>query len=80
MVRIYEDFGDFRRFLAAKNKPNQSQLLLAPCTAGGLKSELKKQSQFAPGGMGATSFVKGNYDNKSAGGAEKTNPIKAKLI
>ena len=35
------------------------------------KGDLKKQSQFVPGQNGATSFVKGDYDNKPAGGADE---------
>jgi hypothetical protein len=41
------------------------------------KGDLKKQSQFVPAQMGVKSFMKGNYDNKPAGGAEKN---KAKQI
>jgi len=32
------------------------------------KRNLKKQSQFAPAQIGAKSFLKGDYDNKLAGG------------
>ena len=32
-----------------KNKPKQSQSMLAPSTAGGWKTKLKKQSQFLKG-------------------------------
>jgi hypothetical protein len=35
------------------------------------KVDLKKQSQFDSTLMGATPFVKGDYENKPAGGAEK---------
>jgi len=35
------------------------------------KSDLKKQSQFALTLMGATPFVKGDYENKPAGGVEE---------
>ena len=35
------------------------------------KDDLKKQSQFAPELMGATSFVKGDYDKIPAGGEEE---------
>jgi len=35
------------------------------------KVDLKKQSQSDPGQNGATSFVKGDYDNKPAGGADE---------
>ena len=34
-------------------------------------SDLKKQSQFVPGLMGVTSFLKGVYENKLAGRAEE---------
>ena len=46
---IYEHFVDFMRFWTAKNKPNQSQSILAPSTAGGRKHSLKKQSQLCNG-------------------------------
>jgi len=53
MVRIYGDFRDFGRFWAAKNKAKQSQtkpISVSPQTcSGGLKTNLKKQSQFADG-------------------------------
>jgi len=32
---------------------------------------LKKQSQFAPAPIGVKSFLKGDYDNKPASGAEE---------
>jgi len=32
---------------------------------------LKKQSQFAPAQNSVKSYMKGDYDNKPAGGAEK---------
>ena len=35
------------------------------------KGDLKKQSQFVPGLIGAKSFVKGYYDKKPAGGTEE---------
>jgi len=35
------------------------------------KGDLKKQSQFAPAENDAKSFLKGDYDNKPAGGAEE---------
>ena len=35
------------------------------------KRNLKKQSQFLPGQIGVTSFVKGDYGNKPACGAEE---------
>jgi len=53
MVRIYGDFRDFGRFWVAKNKAKQSQtkpISVSPQTcSGGLKTNLKKQSQFAGG-------------------------------
>jgi len=41
MTKVYGDFYDFGRFWARKNKAKQSQFMLAPSTAVGLK----KQSQ-----------------------------------
>ncbi|MGB2864109.1 MAG: hypothetical protein WBC05_12340, partial [Sedimentisphaerales bacterium] len=35
------------------------------------KVDLKKQSQYAPAEVGATSYLKGDYENISAGGAEE---------
>ncbi|HUT45160.1 MAG TPA: hypothetical protein VMX36_02700, partial [Sedimentisphaerales bacterium] len=35
------------------------------------KGDLKKQTQFVPAQVGAKSFVKGDYDNKPARGAEE---------
>ena len=50
------------------------------------KGDLKKQSQYVPALMGVTSYVKGDYVNKPAGGAEEnkanqsqTKPISAPL-
>jgi len=37
------------------------------------KVDLKKQSQYVPALMGVTSYVKGDYVNKPAGGAEENN-------
>jgi hypothetical protein len=37
---IYRDFDDFGRYLAAKNKANQTQSLLALSTAVGLKKRI----------------------------------------
>jgi hypothetical protein len=37
---------------------------------------MKKQSQFVPGLLGATSFMKGDYGKNPAAGNEKTKPIK----
>jgi hypothetical protein len=41
-----------------KTKP----IYLAPSIAGGRKTYLKKQSQFAGGQIGASSYSKGYYD------------------
>ena len=49
MTMVYGDFNDVRWFWAAKNKAKQSQLRLAPSTAGGFKTKLKKQTQFSIG-------------------------------
>jgi len=48
--------------------------MLAPSIAGGLKRNLKKQSQFAAGQIGAYSYMKGTYGNKPACGARKNKP------
>ena len=39
-------YGDFDGPRQRKNKPNQTQFMLAPSTAGGWKTNLKKQSQY----------------------------------
>jgi len=49
---IYGDFDDFGRFWKTKNKANlslreQTQYYLAPSSAVGFNTNLKKQSQFA---------------------------------
>jgi hypothetical protein len=43
------------------------------------KGDLKKQSQFVPGQNGATSCVKGDYDNKLAGGDDKNKAKQSQL-
>jgi hypothetical protein len=45
------------------NLKKQSQSRLAPNTAGGLLTDLKKQSQFSLNLMGVKPFVKGGYDD-----------------
>ena len=54
----------------------QSQSYLAPGTAVGLKTDLKKQSQFVPDMMGATPFSTNAYGDMSMFGADqnKANP------
>jgi hypothetical protein len=44
------------------------------------KRNLKKQSQFAPALIGATSFVKGDYDNKPACGAEENKANQSQFV
>jgi len=41
---------------------------------------LKKQSQFARARIGVNSYLKGDYDNKSAGGAEKNKAKQSQLL
>jgi hypothetical protein len=41
--------------------------------------DLKKQSQFTPGLMGVMSFVKGDYDNTPAHGAEENKANQSQL-
>ena len=38
------------------------------------------QSQFVPAQMGVKSFMKGNYDNKPAGGAEKNKAKQSQFL
>jgi len=60
-----------------KTKPIQSQtkpILFSPQIFWGLKRNLKKQSQFAAGQIGAYSYMKGTYGNKPACGARKNKP------
>jgi len=58
-----------------KTKPIQSQtkpISISPQTcAGGWKPKLKKQTQFVPARIGVKSYMKGDYDNKPASGAEE---------
>jgi hypothetical protein len=53
---------------AATREPNQSRL--APSTAGGSITDLKKQSQLSVTNIGATSLEKGNYENILANGTD----------
>jgi hypothetical protein len=52
------------------------QFRLAPNTAGGSITDLKKQTQFVPGQNSAKSFLKSDYDKNTAG---STNENKANL-
>jgi hypothetical protein len=53
-----------------KTKPNKANFL-APSTAGGLITKLKKQSQFSVGQISLTSYMKGDYDIIILFGARK---------
>jgi len=59
------------------NLKKQSQFISVQCSAFGgqrqdeKKGDLKKQTQFVPAQVGVTSFVKGDYGNKPAGGVKK---------
>jgi len=64
IIMIYEDFDDFGRFWTTKNKAKQSQSQLAPSSAVGFNTNLKKQSQFVSGIYGACIYMKGFYGNK----------------
>jgi len=46
-------------------------ILVSPRIFWGLKNNLKKQSQFAPAQNIAKSYMKGDYDNIPASGAEE---------
>ena len=68
MIRILEQAD------ARKQKTDRaiSSLMDEVATHPAAKNgDLKKQSQFAPAIMGATSFMQGDYGNMSAGGAEE---------
>jgi len=71
------DYEEFHALSRRKNKAKQSQFISVQCSAFGgqrqdeKKGDLKKQTQFATALIGATSFVKGDYDNKPACGDEK---------
>ena len=67
LIRQYQQ-QEAEQKLSAQ-EPNQSRL--APSTAGGSITDLKKQTQFVPGQNGATSFEKGDYDNNSPAGDEE---------
>jgi len=41
---------------------------------------LKKQSQFAPAQVGAKSFMKEDYDNNAAGGAQKNKAKQSQFL
>jgi len=41
---------------------------------------LKKQSQFDPAQVGAKSFMKGDYENKPAGGDEKNKAKQSQFL
>jgi hypothetical protein len=63
-----------------KNKANQSQSYLAPSTAGDLKTNLKKQSQFAFGQIGVSSYLKGYYDKIPLCGTRKNKAKQSQFI
>jgi len=74
---VFMFFGGFGQ---QKNKPKQTQLPLAPSTAGGLNTNLKKQSQFAPGLIGVKFYLKGDYDEKPVERAEKNKAKQSQLL
>jgi hypothetical protein len=49
----------------------QTQFYLAPRFIWGLKTNLKKQSQFVSGLIGVTSYLKGDYDRIPLRGAQE---------
>jgi hypothetical protein len=61
------------------NLKKQSQSRLAPNTAGGLLTDLKKQSQFMPGLMDVTPFVKEGYGDNSPAGDVKNKANQSQL-
>ena len=66
----------FQQQEAKQELPTQEpdQFRLAPNTAGGLITDLKKQSQYVPGQNGAKSYLKGDYDKNSPAGEEQNKP------
>jgi hypothetical protein len=48
-------------------------------TRGEKNSDLKKQSQFAPGLIGATPFIKGFYDKVSTGGEDENKAKQSEI-
>jgi len=61
-----------------ENKPNQTQLRLAPSTAGGYKTNLKKQSQFT-GPCPEIRSSKFEIRINRKGMLEKTKPIQSQI-
>ena len=78
---VISEYEDSCGFGWRKNKAKQSQYdRTEDCVLRTAKVNLKKQSQFVPGQNGATSYMKGDYDNIPVCRAQKTKPNKANLI
>jgi hypothetical protein len=78
VVRYYTKgvYGNISPCGARKNKPKQTQSRLAPSTAGGLKTYLKKQTQFRKGTNEHKCLLKREIRLKFAiSGCKKTKPI-----
>jgi len=80
MVRVYEDCCDFWVVLGGEKQSQSKPILFSPQIFWELKTNLKKQSQFAAGQIGSNSYLKGGYDNMPACGLRKnksnSKPIK----
>ena len=70
--------NDNRDEAATRSKsPSQSETATRPAEK---KGDLKKQSQFVPAPIGATSFVKGDYGNTPALGAEENKANQSQFL
>jgi len=57
--------------LVVFERQKTNPILLSPHIFWGLKTNLKKQSQFVNGQIGVTSYMKGDYGNKPPFWAQK---------
>ena len=60
--------------------PSPSQRDEATTPLAEKQGDLKKQSQFAPAIIGVTPFLKGDYGNKPASGAEENKPNQSQFL
>jgi len=64
--------GDWSQEKQSQTKP----ILFSPQIFWGLKTSLKKQTQFLDGQIVVMLYLKENYGNITACGPRKTNPIR----
>jgi len=68
-IYIKYSYGEFCAFFySKKTNPNKANLFSPQTCAGGLKPNLKKQSQLSVAHISAKSLEKGDYDNNSPAG------------